>query len=216
MNTLIIIGNSGAARECYQMFNDICACTPLLRGKYTFKGFLSHQGYAGNLGGLASFDLGSDEVYQPLPEDNFIAGIGQPELRKVAYERMKGKNGVFINLISPWVYLPLDVTLGAGNIIRAGCSFSCDVSIGNNNFFNGGVIIAHDVTIGDNNFFGPDSMILGGAKIGDDNSFAVRSVVLERGKVGNGNLIAPGAILYKGCKDNCRMAGNPALKIGMK
>ena len=33
-------------------------------------------------------------------------------------------------------------------------------------------------------------------------------------KIGDNNKIAPLSAVYKGCKNNCYMAGNPALKIG--
>jgi acetyltransferase-like isoleucine patch superfamily enzyme len=36
---------------------------------------------------------------------------------------------------------------------------------------------------------------------------------LAKAKIGNNNVIAPGAFVYKGCRDGCLMAGNPALDV---
>jgi len=36
---------------------------------------------------------------------------------------------------------------------------------------------------------------------------------LSGAKIGNDNTIAPGAFVYKGCRDNRLLAGNPALDI---
>lgn len=51
-------------------------------------------------------------------------------------------------------------------------------------------------------------------QIGDSNSIGTNALVLPHSKIGNNNKIAPLSAVYKGCKDNCYMVGNPALKIG--
>lgn len=213
MESVIIIGNSGAARECHQLFQDCWWASSTLRVNSIFKGFLSYKGFAGSLGALAHLELGDMDSYAIQPNDRFIIGIGKPELRRAVFDAMRARNAVFMNLISPWSYCPPDCALGEANIINSTCNFSGNTRIGNGNYFNGGVRLGHDVNIGDFNFFAPSTTILGGATVGDANMFAVQSVLLELGRVGSGNHIHPGAVLYKGCRDNCRMAGNPALKI---
>ena len=80
--------------------------------------------------------------------------------------------------------------------------------------FNGDIIVGHDVIVGDFNFLGPRSQLLGNVKIGNINTIGANAVLLPNAKVGNNNKIAPLSAVYKGCKDNCHMLGNPALKIG--
>ena len=79
--------------------------------------------------------------------------------------------------------------------------------------FNGDIIVGHDCKIGNFNFFGPRSTILGSVKIGDCNTIGTSSVLLPSCKIGNNNKIAPLSAVYKGCRDNCYMIGNPAMKV---
>jgi sugar O-acyltransferase (sialic acid O-acetyltransferase NeuD family) len=204
---LVIIGNSGSARECYWTARD------MLGDAFSFRGFLSFEGFSGDLKELAGLEIGNDDGYRPGPGDEFVIGIGKPALRAKAYAKWKERGARFISLIHPGSFMPREISMGEGNIIGRACFFSCNVTLGNANYCNGGVAIGHDVCVGDANLFGPSSMIMGGALIGSQNSFGVRAVVLDRAKVGDGNTVAPGAFVYKGCGNGRLMAGNPALDV---
>lgn len=214
MNDIMIVGNSGAARECLELLQDCLWNSPTLRYEIRFGGFLSFKGYPGDLGPLQAEFKGDLDDWQIREKDRFIIGIGMPALRRQVFAELKTRGARFINLISRWSYLPPDFALGEGNIVNSHCVFSGASRAGDGNYFNGSVRLGHDVTIGSFNFFAPSTTVLGAATIGDGNLIAVQSVVLEHAKVGSHNHIAPGSIIYKGCRDNCRMAGNPALKIG--
>lgn len=206
-NNLVIIGNSSAARECYWLAQEIWG------GRLRFKGFLSFEGYPQNLRDLAPMEIGVDDAFVPAQGDVFAIGIASPRLRLKAYAKWKARGAAFCNLVHPSSHVGGSARMGEALIATANCHFSCDTSMGNANYFNGAVVVAHDAVIGDGNFFGPYTLILGGAHIGDGNAFGVRSVVLPRARIGNNNIIAPGAYIYKGCRNGCRMAGNPALRI---
>jgi len=209
---VVIIGNSGAARECYWLLREVMR----QREDITFRGFLSFEGFKGDLRELSQAELGTDDDYAAQSDDLFVIGIGMPDLRAKAWAKWKERGAVFMNLIHPACFIPEEICMGEGNIITPACSFSCNVTIGNANYFNGGVVIGHDVRIGDANYFGTYSMIAGNAIVGSRNSFGLGAVVLDRAKVGNDNTIAPGAYVYKGCRDGRLIAGNPALDISDK
>ncbi len=209
---VIIIGNSGAALECHTLLTGMLV-TPVVRTIYTFKGFLSHKGYKGNLGVLSHCELGSDADYIPQERDVFALGIGNNALRLEAYQQMKAKGGEFINLISPWVEMAPTVQMGEGNNIHTGCRFSENVVIGNANYLNGNACLGHGVNMGDGNFLGQQSMIMGSAQVGNCNHLSPGAMIMEHAQVGNHNKISPLSVLFKGCKDNCLMAGNPAIKL---
>ncbi len=212
---IIIIGNSGAASECYTIIHDMLTVGPF-KVNFRFKGFLSHKGYKGNLGFLEQYELGSDEDYIPAKHDVFALGIGDNALRLEAFHAMKEKGGEFISLVSPWAYIAENVQIGEGNIIGTTCHISSNVVMGDANYLNGNVRIGHDVTIGDGNFLGQQSMVFGAAKIGNINQLGPLALIMEKSKVGNNNVIAPSSVIYKGCRDNCIMAGNPAIKMTQK
>ena len=212
MTDIIIVGNSGAAIECHTVLNDMLTVA-LFRSHYRFKGFLRCGDYKGNLGELAGLEIGSDSDYEIQPDDAFVIGIGDNKIRLQAYHALKERGASFVNLVSPWVYMAPDVQIGESNIIAVGCHISVCVSIGNCNYFNGDVRVGHHAHIGNGNFFAPRSMVLGEARIGNANSLGPLAVIMERARVGSNNKIAPAAILYKGCRDNYLMAGNPALQL---
>lgn len=205
---VVIVGNSGAARECYWLLRVVREAnekTP------PFKGFLAWKGYASQLCELAQYSLGSSEAYQPAHDDLFVIAIGKPELRMDAYNWLRGLKAGFYTLRHPNVYICPSVSLGEGNIFQRDCVVQANASIGNANFFNGGVIVGHDAVVGDGNTFNLHTGISGNVRVGDANQFAPRCVVLQHAKVGSWNVFAPGAVVYRGCKDHCQMTGNPAL-----
>jgi sugar O-acyltransferase (sialic acid O-acetyltransferase NeuD family) len=206
---VIIIGNSGAARECYWLLSDMLR----ERADASFRGFLAFEGFAGDLRDLADFALGSDDAYLPCAEDVFVIGIGLPALRRKAFGKWKDRGARFFTLVHPTVHLAENAVLGEGNILASGTYISCDAALGNANYLNGFMIVGHDARIGDYNFFGTCTQVLGGAGIGDGNSLGVSSVLMPGAKIGDNNTIAPGAFVYKGCGDNRIMAGNPALDV---
>lgn len=206
---IIILGNSGSARECYVNLKAMISVNNSLK----FKGFLSFEGYEADLKNLSKYFLGSDDDYTYDDNDYVIIGLGNPNLREKAYKKLKAKNVKFINLIHPKANLDETFEIGEANIITTDCFFSCNTRIGNGNYFNGFTNAGHDVQIGDFNFFGPHVHFLGNSVIGNKNSIGTMSVILPNAKIGNSNKIAPLSAIYKGCKDNCYMLGNPALKV---
>ena len=214
MPDIVIIGNSGAARECYWLLQEMFEHSSPLREQWHFKGFLCWQGYPSNLKTLQGYNLGDAETYAITPDDYFVIGIGDVTLRKHIYEHFKARGAVFFTLRHPDTDVHPTAQMGEANILQRGCTIFCDCVVGNANYFNGGTNLSHDVVMGDYNFIGPFSIILGQSVVGSCNTFAVHSVVLPKARMGDSNSIAPASILYKGCKNNCRMAGNPALNIG--
>jgi len=206
---IVILGNSGAARECYWLLQDVLQAQSDLR----FKGFLSFEGFKGNLCELSDLEMGSDDNYPAEQEDLFVIGIGNPVVRGKAFLKWKGRGCQFMNLVHPTVRFVGSHSIGEANILAHGCHISCNTTIGSANYLNGSVVLGHDVRIGDNNFLAPFTQLLGGARVGSGNSFGVNTVALAGAKIGSNNTIAPGAYIYKGCGDNQFLAGNPAQRV---
>lgn len=214
MRRIVIIGNSGAARECYGIVRDVFAADVSYAASHRFAGFLSWKKYPGDLKDLSSLALGDADAYTPQPEDLFIMGVADPLLRAAIFDAFKARGAAFMNLVHPLADVCRSASLGEGNILQRGSFILCDAVVGNGNYLNGFVGIAHDAVLGDCNFLAPQTMILGSAVMGSRNRFGPSAILLDRARVGDDNLISPGSIVYKGCGSHCRMAGNPALKIG--
>lgn len=212
MKTIYIVGGNGFARECYYNLINLSEYAKNI----TFGGFLGHCGYGHTVDYKAYQYLYKGEVAEhEFTDDEYVViGAGYPELRKKIYKELKSRQIKFYNLITCADCIPSSSFCGDANIIIGRSSFSVDVRIGDGNVFNGDVVVGHDTEIGDFNFFGPRSQALGNVKVGNMNTIGANTILLPNAKIGDNNKIAPLSAVYKGCKNNFYMLGNPALKIG--
>ncbi len=210
MKTIYIVGGDGFARECYVFLQEVMKT----KQDINFGGFLGHGGYGKTVDYKSYQHLYIGEVSKHEFSDNeyVIIGAGYPTIRQKIYNELKERNVNFYNLIF-YSLVDSSVNIGEANVILSS-SFTADISLGNGNVFNGQVILGHDVEIGDFNFFGPRSQALGNTKIGSFNQIGANTILLPKTKIGDNNIIAPLSAIYKGCKNNCYMSGNPAVKIG--
>lgn len=212
MKKIYVVGGNGFAKECYQQI----LFQSYQDSEIAFAGFIGHNGYKVDFGNLNKYFVCDLSEFEFGNEDYAVIGAGMPDLRKKIYLDIKKKpNAKFYTLaLMPYCYISPLVQIGEGNAFMTPCCPAPHVKIGNGNVFNGDVIVGHDVEIGDFNFFGGKTQILGGSKIGNSNTIGAACIFLSKTKIGNNNKIAPMSCIYKGCKDNCYMQGNPALKIG--
>lgn len=209
MRTVFIVGGGGFARECYSALLEIInAGEPVC-----FGGFLSHGGYEMDLRSCSHLYRGAWNEHSWTANDFAVIGVGgNVSVRKKIFDDLKSAGLKFYTLVSIKSRLNPNLNCGECNIFM-NTRISTDIKIGYGNVFNGDIIVGHDCEIGNFNFFGPRSTILGSVKIGDCNSIGTSSVLLPECKIGNNNKIAPLSAVYKGCRDNCYMIGNPALKV---
>lgn len=212
MKNVYIVGGNGFARECYLYLLWMSETDPEIK----FAGFLGHGGYGNTVDYKNLQDFYKGEVSEHLFNINeyVVIGAGYPELRRKIYAELKTRKVQFFNIVAPYVYINPTVEIGEANVFVAPFTPGPNIRIGNGNVFNGGVVVGHDVQIGDCNFFGGKSHILGGAIVGDNNQIGTGSVILPHAKIGNNNKIAPLSAVYKGCKNNRYLLGNPALEVG--
>lgn len=214
MPKILIAGNSGAARECYWILRDLQASAPGLASYYEFGGFYRWRSNPDNLAELQEFSCGPLEDHVFTQNELAVIGVGSPALRRDVFIFLKERGVSLMNLIHPWTSICPSAQLGEGNTFQRGSTVYANAKIGNGNYLNGAVNISHDAEIGDFNFLAPYSIVLGGARIGNLNHLAPHAVIMEHARMGNCNSLAPGSALFKGCKDNARLSGNPALKTG--
>ncbi len=171
-----------------------------LKGK-----MISH--FAPCLGGIEELNSYANELYLTIPIGN--AKTVYTILQKITNPHIK-----YPNLIHPDTIFDDKETfsIGQGNIIRRGCSFSCDVTIGDFNIANGSVSMGHDDTIGSFNTIMPAVRISGGVTIGDFNFFGVGAIILQYLKIGNNVRLGAGSVLMTKPRNGQLYMGNPARK----
>ena len=211
MKTIYIVGEGAFARECYFHLTKL-----MKHGDIKFGGFLGHGGY-GHTVDYKNFQhlyLGEVTEHEFKDDEYCIIGAGYPDIRKKIYYDLKKMNVKFYTLIGEDIEIHETVKYGEANIFVSPLRTTVNIEIGNCNVFNGGVIIGHDLCMGDLNFVGPNTIITGHVSIGNENQIGTNTIFLPKSKIGNNNKIAPLSVIYKGCKNNCYMQGNPAFKVG--
>ena len=211
MKIIYIVGGNGFARECYYNLLSMIDNDSSIQ----FGGFMGHGGYGHTVDylDLQKYYVGEVSEHDFKEDEYVIIGAGYPELRSKIYNELKERHIQFFTLHMGQKFLP-SVEIGEANIFIPPMAMSCNIKIGNNNVFNGSVIVGHDCEIGDCNFFGPRSQALGNVNVGNNNTIGANAILLPHCRVGNNNKIAPLSAIYKGCRNNSYMIGNPAVKIG--
>lgn len=209
---IYIVGGDGFARECYCYLQDISKINP----EVEFAGFLGHGGYGHTVDylDLQKYYMGEVAEHKFQEDEYIVIGAGYPNLRQKIYNDLHLRGLKFYTLTDNKSYINENINIGDGNIFINTTVRVHNIKIGNGNLFNGDVVIGHDVEIGDFNFFGPRSQLLGGVKVGNLNTVGATAILLPSAKIGNNNKIAPLSAVYKGCKNNTYLLGNPALKVG--
>jgi sugar O-acyltransferase (sialic acid O-acetyltransferase NeuD family) len=167
---------------------------------------ISHFGKV--LGNLIDLNLWD----KPL---NIVFSIGNPQIIRSLVLGIKNPLVEYPNIVHPDSSFsdPQTLSIGKGNIITRGSTFSCDVKIGDFNQFNSISALAHDVIVGSFNVFMPLVRISGEAGIGDSNFFGIGSIILQGVKIGNNTRIGAGSLVIKKTRDGCLYMGNPAKKV---
>lgn len=171
-----------------------------LKGK-----MVSH--YAPCLGGLEALNDYPKELYLTI-------AIGNAKTLHAIVQKITNPHILYPNLIHPDTVFSDKETfsIGKGNVIQRGCSFSCDVTIGDFNIANGAVSMGHDDKIGSFNTIMPAVRISGGVTVGDFNFFGVGSIILQYIKVGNEVRLGAGGVLMTKPRNGQLYMGNPARK----
>lgn len=212
MKDIAIFGAGGFGREVACLIKRINEKEPT----WNFIGFfddnealkgqpISHFGSClGNMADLNKWDT---------PLDVCIA-VGNGTIVEKIVDQIKNNNVAFPNIIDPNVTFADEegFTMGIGNIIQSGSSFSTDVTIGDFNVMNGDVVLGHDDKVGNYNTFMPGVRISGEVTIGNNNFFGVMSIVLQQLKVKNNTKLAAGSVLMTKPKEGFLYMGVPAKK----
>lgn len=208
MKNIIFIGAGGFASECY---------TTLIENikndkSIFFKGFLSTTNDLKPYG-LQCLYLGNYENYEFSNDDYILITIGEPSVRESLYNKFKSKGVNFYTLIAKTAVVPNIENIGEGSIIANFVVVAMNTKLGVCNVLNSHSAVGHDSIIGDFNTFSTFTDICGFVSIGKNNFFTSHSTVLPHSKIGNNNKFLPATVVYKKCRNNSVMQGNPALKI---
>lgn len=142
----------------------------------------------------------------------FTIGIGNPQLRKMIYDRFSSYSSHITSVISKGAEIgSFGVRIGGGCNILAGVKISNDVQIGMGCLIYYNSIITHDVQIGDFVEISPGATLLGRCRVGSYTQIGSGAILLPDVTVGSNVVVAAGAVVTADLPDNVMAAGVPAV-----
>jgi sugar O-acyltransferase (sialic acid O-acetyltransferase NeuD family) len=210
---IAVLGTSGLAREIAQLINQ---CDPR-QVYWNFHGYVAEK--KDEIGLQLPFGkvIGTDEDFLASSfTGDLVIGIGHPNIRKKDLQSYVGLSSRFCfpNIIHPnAVFDSNHVSIGKGNVITAGCIFTCGITLGDFNLFNLHSSVGHDAVIGSYNVINPSTNISGGVAIGDLVLCGTGSQILENLSVATGSKVGAGAVVTKSVPSNMTVVGVPAKPI---
>lgn len=209
MKKIAIYGAGGFGKEVACILNLINSKAP----KWELIGFFDDGKEKGQQVSHFGKVLGNMHHLNQWPEALSIAfAVGSPQILQKLVSEISNPLVDYPNIIHPEVFFAdrQNFSIGKGNVVVRGCSFSCDVTVGDFNLFNSLSALAHDVRVGSFNVFMPLARISGEVAIGDANFFGIGSVVLQCLHIGHNTRIGAGSYVMRHTKDGQMYFGNPA------
>ena len=213
VRNLFIVGTGGLAREMAQLVLQINT----IEKKWHFSGFISETeeeiGRSNKWGSVVADDKRflEDEL-----EADVIIGIGHPAVRKKiceTYRKFKERLH-FPNIIHPKAnFETAKITIGMGNVITCGCTFTTDITLADFNLFNLHSTVGHDAIFGSYNVINPSCNISGSVEIGSSVLLGTGCQILESVKIGSGSRVGAGAVVTKDVKIGTTVVGIPARQL---
>lgn len=145
-----------------------------------------------------------------------IIGVGDNNIRKAHFEKIKNMGVELINAIHPTVHIAHNVKIGKGVVIVTGATIATGVEIGNNVIVNTGAIIEHEDILEDHVHIAPGTVLAGRVVVKEGAFIGAGTVIKEYITIGENATIGAGSVVLKDIPDNAVAVGTPAKIIKIK
>ncbi len=157
--------------------------------------------------------LGNIDALNKIDYDlQVVIAIGDPMVKSKIVNRIANFKITYPVLVHPSASLGLEVELGKGTIITAGCHLTVDVKTGDHVLINLNSTIGHDVSIGKFSCIMPGVHLSGFVSIGKSVLIGTGASVLQHLSIGASARVGAGAIVTKDVEPASTVKGIPARK----
>lgn len=202
MSDVVVVGAGGLAREVATWIGDAWP-----DGAMRVKGFLTPEPTAAV--GTFTADMLGDDTYEPQPDDVFVIGVGDVDLRRLLAERWKARGVPFLRLVHPTALVSPSATIGEGVVICPYATVTSDATIGDFALVNMYASVAHDAVVGRHCILAPYATLNGGAILEENVFLATRATVAPSRRVGATSRVAANSAVLKDVPPRSLVVGVP-------
>lgn len=207
---VLIVGAGGFGREVLSYIEDD---NPL----FEVKGFLDSRAGALDATPRDVPIVGDPLTYQPLPNEAFMAALGDPQQRFKYTAALRDVHHVdFATVVHPRAHVSKHANLAHGCIIGPGVGLSVDTHIGAFTCIQEYTVVGHDARIGEWCQINSHCTIAGGARIGSFVTIHPNCVITSRAVIGDGVTVAPGSVVIGRIPAGITVLGNPAKRFSFR
>ena len=213
MKHLVIIGAGELGRELYWHAQE----SKGYNTEFDIKGYIddNYMPASERYAHLQKPLISSIDDYSIQPDDVFICAVGSVNGRETTVNKIKAKDGVFINLINRTSLIQGNVTIGEGVFIGPYTVIGDSVIIGNHVMLNTHTSIGHDAVLGDYTCAMSFVDITGCCQIGRKVFLASGCRMTPSSKIGDGAYVGIGSVVLRRVKPGGKVFGNPARPVDL-
>jgi len=205
---IVFIGGGDWALEIYNWLSGAIG----YNDKWYFKGVLDTTPEV--LGSLKKYYLGKEDDFIFCDDTLFVCTITNSSIKRKIVSKMKLRGANFFTLIHASSIIGTDVKLGEGNIVSPFVYIANDTTIGDFVGINVGSLIGHNVEIGDYTQINSNCDITGHVKIGQECFLGASVCIIPQIKIADKVNLGAGCVVIRHIKkEDSRYFGNPAREI---
>jgi sugar O-acyltransferase (sialic acid O-acetyltransferase NeuD family) len=146
----------------------------------------------------------------PRSDVHFLIAIGQPDLRRSVWLRLRERGARFATLVHPTAYVAGSSRVGRGCIVCPFGFVGVLADVGPNVALNVHCSIGHDAVVGDHSVLSPFACVGGESVLGAACLLGPACVVAPKKTIGAYSRISAGAAVYDDFGAGHLLVGNPA------
>ena len=166
---------------------------------------------------LVEREPGPDDILQadyfagsPDPDADHYIGIGDNDLRRACFDRLKSLGLTIASCIAPTAWCARDALLGEGVFLGAGAVVGARTRIGDNVIVNTLSSVDHDCDIGADTQLTPGVSLGSHLAIGHSCYFGMKSCLVPRLTLGDRVTVMAGSLVVRSAPDGVMLGGSPA------